>query len=105
MAYLPPDAIVGNAQYGGQFTGRIQGATSSVGSTPPTNPSAPAGSITVGGFAPDYAKLLTADPAYLAWQASSGQNVGNAAAARAAALKQLAIRWYECSSRRRESNG
>jgi hypothetical protein len=30
---------------------------------------------------------------YLAWQASSGQNVGNAAAARTAALKQLAIQF------------
>lgn len=73
--------------------GRIQGAPSSVAATAPTNPTTPGGRITIGGFTPDYAKLLTTDPAYLAWQASSGQNVGNAAAARAAALKQLAIQF------------
>lgn len=64
--------------------------------TPPGIPSptptpTPSGTVTLKGYTPDWGGLLHSDPAYLAWENNANRSIGDAAAARSAAIKALAI--------------
>lgn len=59
-----------------------------------TAPAAPAGQIqTFGGYTPDYAGLIKADPGYIAGQSAAQAAQATAAAQRKAALQQAIVRY------------
>lgn len=72
----------------------VGGTATASAPTPSVAPAAPPGSVqTAPGYSPDYAGLITNDPAYLSAQANGTLAQSSAAAQRKAALQQALVRY------------